>query len=71
MAQPDRGAMKRGMHRETDWFDGTAQKPARESTLGPATMKPASTGSHVSPDGINRPVPWTNPTRAPGQWGRS
>ena len=71
MAAPDRGSNRRGMHAETDWFDGTAQKPPRDVVLGPATMKPASTGSQVPPDGINKAIPWTRNTRAPGQWGRS
>jgi hypothetical protein len=44
-----------------------ARNPGNE---GPATMKGA-TRSHVSPDGVNKPIPRTNNTKAPGQWGTS
>jgi len=56
--------------RETVWSDGVANRPASPVNLGGETAK-RGTGSFVGSDGINKPVPRTNSTRAPGQWGTS
>ncbi len=59
-------------HKDPDviWGDPLGNRPSNPTASGPATMK-GSTRSHVSPDGVNKPVPRTNNTRAPGQWGDS
>lgn len=43
-------------------------QPTFKGTGG--TPKPG-TGSFVNADGINKAIPITNNTKAPGQWGRS
>ena len=49
-------------------FRRPAVPPIEKSSAtssGKPTMKPGAT------DGINKPIPETNSTRAPGQWGKS
>ena len=68
---PDR-AGGTSSHKDPDvvWNDALVNRPANPTNEGPATMK-RGTGSFVGSDGINKPVPRTNNTRGPGQWGRS
>lgn len=55
----------RAMHTEVTFHKGADQKPAAPSLRDSPTMKRGAT------DGINKAIPTTNSTKAPGQWGRS
>lgn len=50
--------------------DTLGHKAANPTNAGSGTMK-GGTRSFVNADGINKPIPRTNNTRAPGQWGTS
>ena len=59
-------------HSDPDYIyrDHTGSKARNPTNEGPATMR-GNSGTGRTPDGINKPIPRTNNTKAPGQWGRS
>ena len=47
------------------------QRDNQPTFKGAGGTPKAGTGSFVNPDGINKAIPVTNNTKAPGQWGKS